>query len=171
MDDEHKANTIGKIICCNYKNSVAGFITLNQIDDDTHEINKLIRSGKEEIINKLDKTDNKIKEMSERVKSINKSLHSNDQYPICFLNELDDSKVFCYISMRVLDDINEDFLEVLGDNVYAETNVYIDKDGLTNIDFNFLEPIIQSELKENIKYINDEFSQEGIRILSVSTHA
>ena len=171
VDDEHKANSIRKFICCNYKASVADFITLNQIDEDIHKLNKLINTGKEEIVNKLDKTDNRIKEMSERVKSINKSLHSNAQYPICFLNELDDSKVFCYISMRVLDDIDEHFLEEVGDNVFAETNVYIDEDGFTNIDFNFLEPIIQSEMKEYIKYINDEFSQESIRIISVSTHA
>lgn len=171
VDDEDEANNIRKFICYNYKASVADFITLNQVDEDIHKLNKLLSTGKEEIVNRLDKADNRIKEMSERVKSINKKLHSNDQYPIYFLSELDDSKVFCYFSMRVMGDIDEDFLEEIGDNVFAETDVYIDENDFTNIDFNFLEPIIQSEMKKTIKYINDEFSQENIRIISVSTHA
>lgn len=171
VDDEHKVNSISRFICCNYKASVADFITLSQIDEDIHELNKLMSIGKEEIINKLDKTDNRIKEMSESVKLINKSLHSDVQYPIYFLNELDDSKVFCYISMRVMADIDEEFLYEIGSNVYAETSVSIDEYGFTIIDFNFLEPIIQSEMREQLKYINDEFSKENISIISVSTHA
>lgn len=170
VDDEYKADSIRKFICHNYKVSVADFITLNQVDEDIHKLSKSISTGNEEIVNKLDKADDRIKEMSADVKSINKRLHSNAQYPIYFLNELDDSKVFCYISMRVLGYIDEDFLEEIGDNIFAETDVY-DKDGFTNIDFNFLEPIVQSEMKENLQYINAEFSQEDIRIISVSTHA
>ena len=61
-NDDYKANRIRNYICCNYKTSVADFITLNQIDENIHKLNKEICNGKEEIVSKLDKTDKKIKE-------------------------------------------------------------------------------------------------------------
>lgn len=159
-DNMEKAYTIRRYICHSYKLSVAGLISIGQVDEDVHNVNKNVKESTNKICGKIDETENKII----------RTLKNMPQQQLCFLEELEDSRVYCYISMTLKREIDEDFLFEIADNINAEEETYIDEQGFFNVSFDFLEPITQYTLREYLKYINEQFWQNNIGILSIRSH-
>lgn len=169
-DNEEKAGSIRKIICYNYKNGVSDLVTISQIDEDIHKVYKTVLEKTNEISGKLDREAYKVKEIDQGVKEINRKLKMEPQQQIIFNDELDNSRMFCYISLKLSEDIDEDYLAEISSNIFAEWDDYKDESGITNVNFNFYEPIVQNELKEYLKYIDEEFSENNIGIFGITSH-
>lgn len=169
-DNEDKASRIREIICLNYLKGVRDFITISQVDADIHDVNNNLNQKGKEIKGLIDKTSNHVKEMNEGVRELNRKIQKLPQQQLIFTDELERSRVYCYISLQLTTDIDNDYLEEISHNIYAECEKYEDENGFTNININFIEPITQGTLREYLEYIDSEFSQNDIGILRITSH-
>ena len=162
-DDKDKAANIRRMICFQYKISVCDYMTLSQVDDDIHSLENTTKQATSEINKKLDN----IKEIQ---KKINSKLKMLPQQQIIFIDELDNSRFYCYISMQLTQEIDEDLARDIADHTYSEEEIYTDEQGFTNLNLNFEEPIAQVDLKEYLVYIDQRLSGENIGILRITSH-
>lgn len=169
-DNEYKASRIRKVICRNYLKGVRDFITISQVDEDIHKVHNNINQQGKEMKELIDKTSNHVKMTSEEVRELNRKMQKLPQQQLIFISELDWSRVYCYISLQLTTDIDNDYLEEISHNIYAECEKYEDENGFTNININFIEPITQGTLREYLEYIDSEFSQNDIGILRITSH-
>lgn len=169
-DNEDKANRIRQSICLNYLKGVRDFITISQVDGDIHKVHSSINQQGKEIKGLIGKVSGHVKEMSEEGRELNRKIQKFPQQQLIFIDELERSRVYCYISLQLATDIDNDYLEEISHDIYAECEKYEDENGFTNINFNFMEPITQGDLRECLEYIDSEFSQNDIGILRITSH-
>lgn len=169
-DNEYKVSRIRECICLNYLEGVRDFITISQVDEDIHKVHNNINQQGKEIKELIDKTSNHVKMTSEEVRELNRKIQKLPQQQLIFISELDWSRVYCYISLQLTTDIDNNYLEKISKHISAKCKQYKDENGLTNVSFYFEEPIVQKGLKVYLEFIDDEFSENEIGILSITSH-
>lgn len=159
-DNKEKANSIRKYICHTYKLGVAGLISISQVDEDIHRVEKNVRESEKKVSVKIDVAQAKIIQEIKKIPA----------QQLIFIDELDDSRVYCYILLQLTTDVEYDYLQELADNIFAEFDTFFDEQGFFHVSFNFLCPIKQYELRGYLEYLNEEFLENNIGILSVTSH-
>lgn len=132
-------------VCLHYKLESAEHITISYVDNDIH------------------------------------STHDNLVYrdsmesPLHFLEELNDCMQYEYIHL-ILGKDDEEFFKELGDEIAAECE-YIKEGkseprykGLSEVFYNFPEPVLQCDLREKLAYINERCRKEGYGIVSIRSN-
>lgn len=159
-DDKDKARIARKYICHSYKLGVAGLISISQVSEDIHSIEKNVRESERKISAKIDKgTQRIIQEMQKR-----------PAQQLNFIDELDDSRVYCYILLQLTKEVENDSLQELADSIFAEYDAFWDKQKIFCVSFNFYYPITQYDLKCYLKCLNESFAEENVGILSIVSH-
>lgn len=160
IDNKEKAKRIREYICHTYKLGVAGLISISQVDDDIHKVEKSVKESEKKVVVKIDKSKEEI------IQEIKKKPAQH----LVFIDELDESRVYCYIDLQLTTEIENEYLQELSDNVIAECTTYYDEQDFFHVSFNFLYPIAQCELKMYLKYLDREFMENKIGILSITSH-
>ena len=179
--------TLGQVDCDVHK-------VEQMVADGNREITRQLEVNN----NKLDRiqkdilAENKdIKELSEGIKQSRGNLRSDRKMPLSFIEELDKSRRIYHISVRFAinahlnsicidkepwkdDEEAQEYIEEVAENVYAGGEVERDdddNDGTFYVaHFYFLEPMTQSEIKEVLEVLDEEFDNKGLGIINVYTY-
>lgn len=177
--------TLGQVDCDVHK-------VEQMVADGNREITRQIEVNK----NKLDRVHEDVvagnrdrKKLSEDIKKSIEKLRSDGMMPLSFIEELDKSRRVYLISVRFainarLNSINideepweddeeaQEYIEEVAEKIYAEGEVERDDDDGTFYVayFYFLEPMTQSEIKEVLEVLDEEFDNKELGIINVYTY-
>lgn len=165
-DDEDFALSIRREICSNYLNkSRKELLESYHLDEDIQMVNDEILKSRE--INSQEHA-----EISKDIKEVCVNLRKKPQQMLYFINELDKSRMFCYIILVVSEEVEGYIM----DEIYEETGIgtehenYSKPGELNHISIDFCEPLCQCELKEYLVGLDKIFSNYDIGIYSITSH-
>lgn len=88
-----------------------------------------------------------------------------------FVDELDNSRVYCFIILKVSREVEAYIMEEIEDNIgFGAEYSFYESDGVDCVEVDFLDPICQKDLREYLKVVDQFFSENGIGIFGIFTH-
>lgn len=171
VDDEEYYKYICRYLCTKYKDAVAGYISISDVNENLEKLRD--KSSKEHAVisSELHRANNQLMSMDKNLDSMYAQLRGDGLYPLSFLESLDHCKVYCFICLRFLDNVDKDYLIEVGEDIFgAESVFYTDSTCSVAVDYNFPEPYLQWELKEMLDDMSAEFCASGIQVYSVMSH-
>lgn len=172
-DDKDKFEKIVKYICSDYKYRVQKYITLYHIDNDIDQLRTMVDDKSKEMKCGLEKNEQATKRVGKDVRELLDIENDRKiENPIRFIDELDDVKSYGYIAIKMLnnDNIDEEDIYNTGYKIGAETRIDKTQDGFKEIIYTFFDMLVQSELRDVLRTINEEFLKNDIKIISIYTH-
>lgn len=164
-DDKFLARRIETEIVYNYlKEANVKLIDLCDLDNDIHKV-------EDEVIENRKLSQKNHEEVKQKFQEIPSILDSNAMQTLQFINELDNSKLFCYIILNIRGDIDDEILTEVENqtSIAGEYKIYQEK-GFDYISIYFMDPLCQREMKEYLKGIDEVFANNGIGIYGIYSH-
>lgn len=167
-DDVHEAENIKLNIACSYLHEAQReLLELYHIDERICEVKDKVQESKK-IIEKNHK------EVKEECGKIISALKQEEIQPIqYFIEELDDSRMYWFVDLKVMENTDDSTLYEIVDDVIdsvgVESEVYKGSP-FKCLHIQFFEPICQSDFRDYLREINKEFVEYGIGIYGILTH-
>lgn len=164
-DDPYQFKRIELEIVYSYlKEANNELLKLCNLDEDIHFV-------QDEVLENRSVIEKNHKEISKGIQDIYSRL-KNDMHPILyFVQELNNSRMYCYIILKVSTEVDEYLFERIEEEsgIGAEYEQYME-DGLPHIEINFLEAICQRDLRIYLEVLDKLFLEDGIGIYGILTH-
>ena len=165
VDEPYKRKAIEIEIAYDYlKEASKDLLELYHVDEDIHRVQDDVLKNREII-----KSQHKM--VSKEISKIYESLKKYTLPLLYFVDELNNSRMYCYIVLKVNKEVKDCIMEEIEENIGfgAEYNFY-ESDGFDCVEVDFLEPVCQKDLREYLKVVDQFFSENGIGIFGIFTH-
>lgn len=182
--NQHSNNVVKKY----KKNAMKEFLGLYHLEENIEEILKNLdktNQSTQKIHSRIDNVEEHVgkidKKMDKMPKFVEKAIKEGKTGQLLFINELNQSRAYFYLIMELCtnlyrydDDLEDDLDYILGNSIkgeYGNFEYAIDNDeGFCKLYIDFEGAILQCDLKEFLKRLNDELYKKDIQIVSISTN-
>ncbi len=165
VDDLDKRKSIEIEIVFDYlKEASKDLLELYHVDEDIHRVQDDVLENREIIKSQHKMVSKEIEQIYEKLKQ--------DILPLLyFVDELDNSRVYCFIILKVSREVEAYIMEEIEDNIgFGAEYSFYESDGVDCVEVDFLDPVCQKDLREYLKVVDQFFSENGIGIFGIFTH-
>ncbi len=165
VDDLDKRKSIEIEIVFDYlKEASKDLLELYHVDEDIHRVQDDVLENREIIKSQHKMVSKEIEQIYEKLKQ--------DILPLLyFVDELDNSRVYCFIILKVSREVEAYIMEEIEDNIgFGAEYSFYELDGVDCVEVDFLDPVCQKDLREYLKVVDQFFSENGIGIFGIFTH-
>ncbi|MEG0839341.1 MAG: hypothetical protein RSF33_05990 [Hydrogenoanaerobacterium sp.] len=171
-DDENESSEIQDKICLDYKRRAAATLELSHILENQQLNNVKLSEGMECNGKSIDLMTSNTKAIAVQVKELNSKLKQEPKIELHFIDELESSRMFCYINLRLTEHIPNSIYEEFEKNLGwgMENEEYEDEQGFQCLNLNFFEPNSQAGVRDVLRALDETLPQYNIGILGIYTH-
>ena len=165
VDDLYKRKFIEIEIVYDYlKEASEDLLELHHVDEDIHKVqDEVLKTGE------MIKSQHKM--VSKEIAKIYEALKQDILPLLYFADELDNSRVYCFIVLKVNRAVEDYIMEEIEENIgFGAEYKFYESDGFDCVEVVFFDPVCQKDLREYLKVLDQFFSENGIGIYGIFTH-